>query len=111
LIEINAPPARLEDGPGGRQGGRRLVLDFIRRMDGRMELMGRMARRAGAPLPDALADGRLSPEELRAAAQRCTACTNAGPCAEWLDTPSTADGAVPSYCRNRHLFARLTGRI
>lgn len=79
----------------------------LKKLDHHFGLMETVARKVGADLGDALAEGRISPETLRGAALRCTGCTHPDECAEWADAhPDGADHA-PSYCRNGLLMERL----
>jgi hypothetical protein len=110
MIQVNAPAADFASGILRHSTSEtRNMFDFIRRMDDRMRLMGRMAAATGTPLPDAVAGGQLDAERLRSAAIRCTACTNAEACEDWLEGHAEGAREAPSYCRNRSLFARLAG--
>ena len=78
-------------------------MGFLKRLDERAGLMGRMMRTVGATegMP---ADITLA-NSLRAAANRCMGCECPGECASWLD--EHADGAekTPDYCPNGDLIA------
>ncbi|MBC7131520.1 MAG: hypothetical protein H5U16_00250 [Roseovarius sp.] len=69
-------------------------------------LVDRMSTAQGVDLETKMMEGLLSPGRLGDAVLACTACTNPGDCAHWLD--NHAPGApAPDYCRNIDLFADL----
>jgi len=80
-------------------------MNFFERIDRHSELFQRMAEASGTDLADAVAFGRLNPNELSGAVWSCLACSKPDECREWLDTHET--GSPPSYCRNRNLLTRL----
>lgn len=77
-------------------------------LEARADLMQRMADTVDVDLGDAVASGRISGADLRAATLRCYYCTAAETCSAWMSAgaPGAEDGA-PRYCENRLLFDRL----
>lgn len=73
------------------------------------DLMTRMADTVGADLADAMAEGRIDAEMLRAATISCAGCDDATECPSWLDDHATGAEAPPGYCRNRNLMLALQG--
>lgn len=71
------------------------------------DLVKRMAEAVGADLPQALADGRITPEGLRGAVASCTGCACPDACGDWLDAHAGGAAQAPGYCRNADLIARL----
>lgn len=78
------------------------------KLERHVALMNRMSGALGTDLAVAVADGRLSPEALRLAMLRCTACDAPAACAAWLASRGGhAGGAAPAYCRNAALLAQI----
>lgn len=73
------------------------------------DLVNRMADTVGADLPRALAEGRVSGEEIRSAVLACTGCDCPEACGEWLDQHPEGAKGTPSYCRNSGLLESLAG--
>ena len=81
-------------------------MSYFDTLDRHADLVSGMAARTGTDLGDALIEGRLTPDRLRAAVLRCTACAAPGDCERHLASDGTD---VPGYCRNAGLFAALAG--
>jgi hypothetical protein len=84
-------------------------MGLLSTLDRHTDLINRMAETLQVDLGDALINGRLPPEGLRAAVLSCTACEGAGECPGWLDSHAEAASHAPGYCRNADLFERLGG--
>lgn len=83
-------------------------MGMIDRIDRHAALMHRMSDTVAADLGDALVEGRLSAEALRAAILSCTRCDSVEACQHWLAEQADAPAQnAPEYCRNRELLARL----
>jgi len=70
------------------------------------DLVDRMAATQGVDLEERMMAGVMHPDEASDAVLACTGCASADACANWLDKTERAE-AVPDYCRNAGLFARL----
>lgn len=72
------------------------------------DLMKRMGRTVGVDFGRAIAEARLSPQELRTAVLACAACDRAGACDRWIGRQAD-DGAdrAPAWCINSDLMAEL----
>lgn len=70
-------------------------------IDERLALFRTMMEHAGLD-PDG---GTVPDADLRAAAQRCLGCRDAGLCHDWMAETTLAD-PVPDFCRNAPSFAR-----
>ena len=79
-------------------------MSFFDRLDRHAGLVHAMAARTGTDLTQAMMEGRLAPDGLRAAVLRCTGCVAAGDCEKHL---ASEGDDVPGYCRNARLFAAL----
>ena len=75
--------------------------------DMHIQLVSRMSDTLGADLGAALAEGRVTGEEFRAAVFRCATCGQEDACADWLKAHAAGAGATPDYCRNADLMGRL----
>jgi len=73
------------------------------------DLMTRMSETVGADLGEAIAEGRIDAEMLRAATISCAGCDEAAECPSWLDDHAAGAEAPPDYCRNRNLMMALQG--
>ena len=74
-------------------------------------LVDRMAEARGLDLEEEILRGRMTLSDLDDAVLRCTGCAEPGNCEHWLagrDRTAPAED-TPDYCRNRDLFAGLTG--
>ncbi|MFC3613970.1 DUF6455 family protein [Lutimaribacter marinistellae] len=69
-------------------------------------LVDGMATTLGIDLQEAALNGDVSMDEVSEAVLSCTACTNPGHCAGWLEETRKAE-RTPEYCRNQDLFTRL----
>jgi hypothetical protein len=94
---------------GGRNGVtiRETAMGLLARLDRHNDLLRRMADTVHADLPQALARGDLTGQELRNAVLRCTGCHCADECAGWLDAHADGAAQTPGYCRNADLLDRL----
>ncbi len=84
-----------------------LMLD---RLDRHTTLMARMADTVGADFAEAMIGGALTGAEMRSAVLRCSRCGAEDACAGWLDgqdAAATDRPAVPQFCANAELLARL----
>jgi hypothetical protein len=70
-----------------------------------LELMSRMMNRTGAA--HGLHKAGEIESGIRAAAARCTSCTDEKACREWLEH-APQDSAPPAFCRNAGFIERLT---
>jgi hypothetical protein len=72
-----------------------------------MGLVKRMAATVGVDLGRAVAEGRVTAEDLRGVVTKCTGCACPDACGRWLEEHVGGAEAAPAYCRNADLFARL----
>ncbi|MBS9476590.1 DUF6455 family protein [Ancylobacter radicis] len=75
-------------------------------IDERLALFRTMMEHAGLD-PEA---GLVPDAELRAAAERCLGCRDAGLCHDWMAETTVAD-PVAEFCRNAPHFARWVEEI
>ncbi len=78
----------------------------LKTMSERAELVTQMARKVDADLGEAVLDGKIGANSLRAAVVQCAACSETQACRHWLATHDTAAKA-PDYCRNHDLFEAI----
>ena len=84
-------------------------MSIMSRLDRHDKLMTRMADRLGVDFAEAFYCGKIGPQSLRNAHFACVSCRESAACAEWLADTSAGAEAAPDYCRNKDLFARLSG--
>jgi hypothetical protein len=75
--------------------------------DTHLRLVSRMSDTLDADLGAALAEGRLTGAEMRAAVDRCCDCREVDACTGWLKANAAGADAPPGYCRNAELMVRL----
>jgi hypothetical protein len=80
------------------------LLSYFARVSARMDLMNAMFRRLG--VREWFADDPARAASLRRAAMRCSACSHAAECRQWLDGREAAAHA-PDFCRNHDLVERI----
>ncbi|MCC1493694.1 hypothetical protein J1C49_13835 [Cognatishimia sp. F0-27] len=68
-----------------------------------------MATAQGIDLEEEMLRGKMSIPDLEDAVLRCTGCSKPCACERFLDTVQAPIDSAPSYCRNRDLFAELSG--
>lgn len=71
------------------------------------DLVDRMAAVQGIDLEEAVLRGQTQTTDIADVVLTCTACTNPGGCAHWLEAHADGADAVPSYCRNGQFFDLL----
>lgn len=71
------------------------------------ELLERMVKRMKRDLEQEVRDGKLDPDDLSDAINRCQNCDNPDDCRHWMTREDTADAPAPLYCRNRALMLKL----
>lgn len=71
------------------------------------ELLELMVKRMKRDLQQEVRDGKLDPDDLEAAINRCQTCDNPDDCRHWMTREDTADAPAPLYCRNRTLLLKL----
>lgn len=69
--------------------------------------MTRMAKAVGVDLAARPAEGDLSAQELRLAANRCGECCGERECSLWLQSREDHAAAAPRFCPNHALYASL----
>lgn len=72
-------------------------------------LVDRMAEALGVDLQEKVLRGETDMVEIEEAVFRCTACTDPGTCAHWLDAAQGVQEQTPPYCRNTAMMAALKG--
>ena len=85
-------------------------MSFLSRLDRHARLVERMADTLGIDLAEKMMMGQLPPEQYRAAAIRCTGCTETDACASWVDAHPEGAALAPDYCRNKAQFERTAAR-
>lgn len=73
-------------------------------------LVDRMATARGIDLEEAAMRADMAPGDLADMVLRCTGCTQADKCEEWLAQQNGAVSETPPYCRNAQQFAELAAR-
>lgn len=66
-----------------------------------------MAEKLGIDLEEVAMRGEVPPEELQNVVLRCTACSEAQACRDWLGDHPNGGALPPAYCRNKDLFKAL----
>ena len=82
-------------------------MGLAKRIDHHATLFQGMAETVHADLGDALIDGRIDGQGLRAAVFQCMTCDNSGQCPDWIAAHEEGAESAPEYCRNRRLLQRL----
>ena len=67
-------------------------------------LVDRMAGVQGIDLEEAVMRGQTETADIADVVLKCTACTDPGACAHWLDAHQDGADNVPAYCRNAAFF-------
>lgn len=83
-------------------------MGLAKRIDHHATLFHNMAETVHADLGDALVDGKIDGQGLRAAVFQCMTCDSAEECPKWMAAHADGAQSPPQYCRNRHLLQRLT---
>lgn len=65
------------------------------------------ARAMGVNLSEAMAAGRLSPQDYCEMVMACRGCGHVLPCQEWLATEAIPRGAAYAACAHRPVLERL----
>lgn len=69
-----------------------------------------VARTVGLSLSEAMAEGRLSPEDYAQMVTACRGCTQIAACQTWLGTQVGVAAEAPSFCLHRDTLKRLAWR-
>ena len=83
-------------------------MGLLDRIDRHSALFQRMADTVHADLGDAMLNGRIDGQGVRAAVFQCMNCDSADECPGWMDAHAESATEAPEYCRNRQLLNRLT---
>lgn len=83
-------------------------MGFAAKIDHHATLFQRMADTVHADLGDALIEGRIDGQALRAAVFQCMNCDGADKCPGWMDAHAEGAAQAPGYCRNGPMLQRIT---
>ena len=83
-------------------------MGLAKRIDHHATLFHNMAETVHADLGEALMDGRIDGQGVRAAVFQCMTCDSAEECPKWMQAHADGAESAPEYCRNRQLLQRLT---
>ncbi len=78
------------------------------RIDRHAMLFHRMADTVNADLGDALIDGRIDGQGMRAAVFQCMTCEKPEACPGWMDAHPEGATEAPDFCRNKALLKHLS---
>ncbi len=82
-------------------------MGLAKRIDKHATLFNDMADTVGADIGDALLDGKIDGQGLRAAVFQCMTCDSAEQCPDWMEAHADGAESAPEYCRNRQMLRRL----
>lgn len=70
-----------------------------------------VARVVGLSLSEAMAEGRLTPENYAQMVTRCRGCREAAACQAWLGLQAADASEPPPFCLHRDMMQRLAQRL